>query len=132
MCRCKSTVGLKWTRSSHRVGSAMPTASPPSCSESHQPASLGGAHPTRKAGRSLHKRIPMVPLSVNSGAGMLLVVIAVGCAVGADDPDQIDLADFMRTIRRQAEPAIAERASAVADGVLRISRSEVHDGSDAG
>jgi biopolymer transport protein ExbB len=52
-------------------------------------------------------------------ARVLLVLITVGCAVGADDPDQIDIAELHAQHHAQAEPTIAERASTVAHGLIR-------------
>jgi biopolymer transport protein ExbB len=64
-------------------------------------------------------RNSVVPLGVNVAARMLLVLITVGCAVGADDPGQVDLAELHAQHHAQAERDFTERASAVANGLLR-------------
>ena len=58
----------------------------------------------------------------------LLAAFAVGCAVGADDLGQDDLAEVHAHHHVHAEPAFAERASAVAKCLLRLTIEESHAG----
>jgi hypothetical protein len=53
-------------------------------------------------------------------ARALLVACAVGCAVGADNPGHVDLAELHAHHEAAAEPNFAERASATAERVLQI------------
>jgi biopolymer transport protein ExbB len=50
----------------------------------------------------------------------VVLALAVGCAVGADDPGQVDLAELHTHHHASAERNLAERSSATGERVLRI------------
>ena len=60
-------------------------------------------------------------------ARALLVVCAIGCAVGADDPGQAEFAELHAHHHLPKEPTFAERASATAERDCS-SRSSCRDG----
>ena len=54
-------------------------------------------------------------------ARSFVLLLAIGCAVGADDPDQVDLTELHAQHHRAVvEPSFMERASAAVEGLVQV------------